>query len=121
MKTPAEENIQRLRDAYSAFNNRDAETVLSLMTTNVVWPRAFKGGFVEGPDAIRAYWMEQWSEINATVDPMTFETEETGQIRVSVHQVVRDLDGNLLADEHLYHRFTMDGNLIAKMELPSNT
>ncbi|MBE9114399.1 nuclear transport factor 2 family protein [Lusitaniella coriacea LEGE 07157] len=118
MTHPPDETIRHLRDAYAAFNNRDADAVLSLMTSDVVWPRAFKGGFVEGPDAIRAYWTEQWGEIDGTVDPVSFETDETGRINVTVHQVVRDLDGNVLADNHVCHRFTMDRDLIAKMDLP---
>lgn len=119
MEQPNPADVQRLRDAYTSFNKRDADAVLLLMTPSVLWPRAFKGGFVEGPDAIRSYWKEQWSEIQGTVDPTSFETDDSGRIRVLVHQVVRDLDGNVLADEQVCHRFTMEGDLIAKMDIPS--
>lgn len=87
------------------------------MTADVAWPRAFKGGFVEGPDAVRAYWTEQWSEINPHVDPVAFHLEEDGRILVDVHQVVRDLSGAVLADEHVRHRFSFTQGLIRKMEV----
>jgi len=74
---------------------------LVLMTPDIRWPRAFKGGFVQGPEAIRAYWTEQWGEISPHVEPVAFDQEDAGRVLVEVHQVVRDLVGTVLADEHL--------------------
>jgi ketosteroid isomerase-like protein len=116
--------IELLHAAYAAFNTRDIDAVLALMTPDVVWPRAFKGGFVRGPEEVRAYWTEQWSEINGHVEPISFHLEETGRILVDVHQVVRDLAGAILADQHVGHRFTLEHGLIQAMEvcpLPSST
>ncbi len=116
--------IELLRAAYAAFNARDIDAALALMTPDVAWPRAFKGGFVRGPEEVRAYWTEQWSEINGRVEPQTFYLEETGRILVDVHQVVCDLAGAVLADEHVGHRFTFEHGLIQAMEVcpsPSST
>lgn len=109
--------IERLRVAYAAFNARDIDAAFATMTADVAWPRAFKGGFVQGQPAIRAYWTEQWSEIDPYVEPVTFYPEEAGRILVEVHQVVRDLAGAVLADEHVGHRFTMEQGLIQSMEV----
>ena len=109
--------IELLRAAYAAFNTRDIDAALAIMTADVAWPRAFKGGFVEGHEAVRAYWTEQWSEINPHVEPTAFHPEDDGRIRVDVHQVVRDLGGAVLADEHVGHRFTLRDGLISKMEV----
>jgi hypothetical protein len=109
--------IALLRAAYSAFNARNIDAALCLMTPDVEWPRAFKGGFVQGPEAIRAYWTEQWSEIDPHVEPVAFSSEESGSIQVEVHQVVRDLAGGLLADDRVGHCFTMEGGLIRRMEV----
>ena len=111
--------IKLLRAAYTAFNARDIDAALALMTPDVSWPRAFKGGFVRGPEEIRAYWTEQWSEIDGQVEPVAFYPEEDGRILVDVHQVVRDLAGVLLADEHVGHRFTIEYDLIQGMEVCS--
>ena len=113
---PASE-IELLRAAYAAFNARDINAVLAIMTPDVTWPRAFKGGFVRGPEEVRAYWTEQWSEIDGHVEPVAFHPEESGRILVEVHQVVRDLAGAVLADEHVGHRFTIEHGLIQGMEL----
>jgi hypothetical protein len=119
---PATET-ELLRAAYSAFNARDIDAALALMTPDVEWPRTFKGGFVRGPEEIRAYWTEQWSEISPHVEPVAFHPEDAGRILVDVHQVVRDLAGAVLADEHVGHRFTLEHGLIRRMEvgpLPSS-
>lgn len=115
--------IELLRAAYTAFNARDIDAALALMTPDVVWPKAFKGGFVRGTEEVRAYWTEQWSEINPHVEPVAFSSEDAGQILAEVHQVVRDLVGAVLADEHVGHRFTIEHGLIQAMEvcpLPSS-
>ena len=119
---PAPE-IELLRSAYTAFNARDINAALALMTPDVAWPKAFKGGFVRGPEKVRAYWTEQWSEINPHVEPVAFYAEEAARILVEVHQVVRDLAGAVVADEHVGHRFTIARGLIQAMEvcpLPSS-
>ena len=87
------------------------------MTDEVTWPKAFKGSFVLGPEEIRAYWTEQWSEIDPHVEPVAFHREGAGQVLVYVHLVVRNLDGAVLADEHVGHRFTIEHNLIKAMEV----
>jgi hypothetical protein len=106
-----------LRAAYAAFNARDIDAALALMTPDVEWPRAFKGGFVHGPEEIRAYWTEQWSEISPHVEPVAFHPEDAGRVLVEVHQVVRDLAGGVLADEHVGHRFTIEQGLIRRMDV----
>jgi ketosteroid isomerase-like protein len=123
LNQPASE-IELLRSAYAAFNARDINAALAFMTADVAWPRAFKGGFVRGHEEVRAYWTEQWSEIDPHVEPSAFHPEEDGRILVDVHQIVRDLAGSVVADEHVGHRFTIDHGLIQVMEvcsLPSSS
>jgi len=109
--------IKLLCTAYAAFNARDIDAALATMTPDVVWPRAFKGGFVRGSEEVRAYWIEQWTEINPHVEPVAFYPEAAGRILVDVHQVVRDLAGAVLADQHVGHRFTLAHDLIQAMEV----
>jgi hypothetical protein len=109
MTNQSAREIQLLRAAYAAFNARDIGAALTLMTADVIWPKAFKDGFVHGTDAIRAYWTEQWSEIDPHVEPIAFYPQNASQVLVDVHQVVRNLAGSVLADEHVGHRFTIKG------------
>src|SRR5258705_6247944 len=85
--------IQLLRVAYTAFNARDIDAALTLMTADVTWPKAFKGGFVHGPDEIRAYWTEQWSEIDPHGEPIGFYSPNASHVLGDVHQVLRNLAG----------------------------
>ena len=117
MPGPLDDGIAVLRAAYAAFNARNADAALALMTPDVAWPRAFKGGFVRGPEQVRAYWTEQWSEIDPRVEPVGFHPEGAGIFLVDVHQVVRDKSGNVLADERVGHRFTLAHGLIQQMEV----
>src|SRR3546814_13245954 len=78
---PAQE-VRLLRAAYAAFNARDIDAALALMTADVTWPKAFKGGFVRGPDEIRAYWTEKWSEIDPPVEPVAFYPQADSQVLV---------------------------------------
>jgi hypothetical protein len=102
---------------YAAFNARDIDAALAAMSPSVAWSKAFKGGFVRGHEEIRAYWTEQWSEIDPHVEPTSFHPEDAGRILVDVHQVVRDLVGVVLSDEHVGHRFTIEDGLIQAMEV----
>ena len=47
-------NTQTLiAQAYSAFNHRDIDSALALMSKNVSWPKASEGGRVVGKEEIR--------------------------------------------------------------------
>jgi len=89
------------------------------MAPDVAWPKAFKGGFARGHQEVRAYWTEQWSEIDPHVEPVSFQSEGAGRTLVEVHQVVRDLAGAVVADGHVGHRFTIESGLIRDMEVCS--
>lgn len=106
-----------LRTAYAAFNARDIDAALSTMAPDVTWPKAFKGGVARGHREVRAYWTEQWSEIDPRVEPTSFHAEKGGRILVHVHQVVRDLDGEIVSDGHVGHRFTIASGRITSMEV----
>lgn len=119
MTNQSAQETRLLRAAYAAFNARDIDAALALMAADVTWPKAFKGGFVQGPEEIRAYWTEQWSEIDPHVEPIAFYPQSGSQVMVDVHQVVRDLAGSVLADERVGHLFTIDNGLIQAMEVCS--
>lgn len=110
-------NEDLLKQAYTAFNARDIDAVLALMAADVDWPNGMEGGRVPGRDAVRSYWLRQWSMIDSKVTPKGFVTEPDGRIAVEVHQVVRDLQGNLLADETVQHVYRLANGLIQSMEI----
>ena len=110
---------QQIRDLYAAFNRRDSSYVTDRMSPDVTWPRAFKGGVVQGPEAVRAYWEVQWTEIDPHVEPIAVEEDDHGRFNVEVHQVVKDLAGSVIADSTVHHIYTFDGPMIVSMEIAS--
>ena|ERR1700751_4537184 len=107
-----------IEQAYSAFNKRDIDGALVLMTQDVSWPKASEGGKVVGKGEVRAYWTRQWREFDPHVEPLAITEEGGGRIRVRVHQLVKSLEGNVLSDSEVLHVFTLNsGGLIAAMDL----
>jgi hypothetical protein len=106
-----------IEQAYSAFNKRDIDGALALMTQDVSWPKASEGGKVVGKEEIRAYWTRQWGEFNPNVEPLAMTQEDGGKTRVRVHQLVKSLQGNILSDSEVLHVFTMSSGLISAMDL----
>jgi hypothetical protein len=111
------EKTTLIAQAYSAFNERDVDGALALMTENVSWPKASEGGRVVGKEEIRAYWTRQWSEFNPHVEPVAVMDREDGRTDVRVHQRVKSLGGEVLFDGEVWHVHTIVGGLIERMDL----
>lgn len=106
-----------IEQAYSAFNRRDIDGALALMTEDVSWPKASEGGKVIGKEEIRAYWTRQWGEFDPHVEPLEITENVNGKVRVRVHQLVKSLQGDVLSDSEVLHAFTLNSGLIAAMDL----
>jgi len=106
-----------IEQAYSAFNKRDIDSALALMTHDVSWPKASEGGRVVGKEEIRAYWTRQWGEFDPHVEPLEITEGNGGKVRVRVHQLVKSLQGDVLSDSEVIHVFTLNSGLIAAMHL----
>ena len=114
-------NTQALiAEAYSAFNDRDIDRALALMTENVSWPKASEGGSVTGKREIRAYWTRQWAEFDPHVEPVEIFEHEAGKTHVKVHQLVKSLRGEVLFDGEVLHIYTIANGLIERMDLPTD-
>ncbi len=111
-------NTQALiTQAYSAFNRRDIDSALALMSENVSWPKASEGGWVVGKEEIRAYWTRQWKHFDPHVEPLEIVEHEGGITEVKVHQLVKSLDGDVLSDSEVWHVYTIANGLIERMDL----
>ena len=106
-----------LEKTYAAFNARDMEAVLTLMHPDVDWPNGWEGGRVHGREGVRDYWTRQWAAIDPHVDPVGFQFEVDDRTIVTVHQVVRDRSGKLLADETVRHVYVIRDSLIRSMDI----
>ena len=105
-----------IQQAYSAFNGRDINAAFALMTQEVSWPKASEGGRVVGKEDVRAYWTRQWAEFDPHVEPVAI-TGNDNKMRVRVHQLARNLHGDILSDGEVLHVVTITGSRIAAMHL----
>jgi len=110
-------NRQFLQKLYDAFNKREIETIISFMYSDVKWANGVEGGFVYGRNAVREYWTNQFKDIQPELETLKFETDENNRNVVTVHQVIKDLQGNLLADATIQQIFTIENGLISLYEI----
>jgi hypothetical protein len=102
---------------YAAFNRRDIDGALAGMSEKVDWPKASEGGRVVGKEEIRAYWTRQWAEFDPHVEPIEVIDREGGKTHVKVHQLVKNLNGDVLSDQEVLHIHTIVNGLIERMDV----
>lgn len=108
-----------LSQLYEDFNKRDIDAVLAQVHSDVTWPNAWEGGYVHGHDQVRKYWTRQWQEINPKVVPVSFQLKPGGKIAVDVHQIIKDLNGQLLSDSQVTHVYTFEEGKVRSMVVES--
>jgi hypothetical protein len=108
---------ESLRELYAAFNVRDIDAAVARMAPDVDWPNAWEGGRLTGRDAVRDYWSRQWAAIDPVVEPLDIVERPDGSVAVDVAQVVRSLDGSLLARERVRHVYVLQHGLISRMDV----
>jgi hypothetical protein len=112
------DNTQTLiTQVYAAFNRRDIDGALALMSEKVDWPKASEGGRVIGKEAIRAYWMRQWAEFDPHVEPIQIIDRQEGTTDVKVHQLVKTLNGDVISNQEVFHTYIIVNGLIERMDV----
>src|SRR6185437_2365103 len=106
-----------IAEAYAAFNRRDIDAALALMSENVSWPKASEGGRAVGKEEIRAYWTRQWKQFDPHVEPIEAIERGAGRVDVRVHQLVKSLGGDVLSDSEVWHAYTIANGLIERMDI----
>ena len=108
---------QLVRRLYEGFNKRDIEAVLAALADDVAWANGMEGTHVHGRDAVREYWTYQWSVIDPAVEPLSVARGNDGATIVEVHQVVRDLQGQVLLDEVIHHSFSVKDGRVQRFDI----
>lgn len=101
---------------YRCFNTRDMEAALAMMADDVEWANGMDGGHVHGREGVRDYWTRQWGMIDPHVEPLSITDEPNGSV-VEVQLVVCDLDGKVLADQIVHHRFEIEVGMIRRFDI----
>jgi hypothetical protein len=106
-----------LKRAYRNFNARMIDQLLASLHPDVEWANGWEGGHVHGREAVRAYWTRQWEVLDPHVEPLAIDPGANGSHLVKVHQVVRNRQGDLLADTIVYHLFQLADGMIVRMDI----
>ena len=64
-------------------------------------------------------WEHHFRDIDPRVEPVEFVPDGDGVI-VGIHQVVRDLNGNVLTDSHIADAYTFRADLVLSMAVHPN-
>jgi len=111
------DDLEHFEALYEAFNSRDIDAVLAMMSEEVNWPNAWKGGRLTGREAVRDYWTAQWAEIDPHVEPLSVTERADGSLAVRVSQVVRSSDGDLVGEGQVMHVYRIRDGLIDRMDV----
>ena len=106
-----------IRKIYAAFNARDIPTILTTFDPQVRWARAWEGDYAIGHEEVRDYWLRQWQEVNPRVEPTAIQEVADGRLEVSVQQLVKDRQGQVLFDGLVKHLYTLRDGLITQMDI----
>lgn len=83
---------------------------------DVDWPEPWSGGRVRGRDAVLAHLAAQRAALAVALTPLRVRDVDGG-LAVTVHQVVRDADGDVLSDTTVLHTLTLVGDLVARLDV----
>ncbi len=100
---------------YAAYNSRDAEGLLALVTDDVDWPDG--PARLHGKDALRDYWLRQWTKIHTHDEPSTPIDLDGGRIAVRVDQTVHTPDGAPVSTGRFLHVFQIREGLAARLDI----
>jgi hypothetical protein len=112
-----EQQQDLIQKIYAAFNARDIPTILAVFDPQVRWSRAWEGDYAVGHEQVRDYWLRQWQELDPHVEPTGFAQRESGQLEVTVQQLVKDLQGHVVFDGLVKHLYTIEEGVIKQMDI----
>jgi ketosteroid isomerase-like protein len=104
-----------LRRMYAAFAARDVEATAGLMHPDVDWSERVGGRAAAPPTCSRTGGASSGRSTRSDAREVT--ERDDGRIAVGVRQVVRSLDGDLLADRRAVHVYALRDGLVERMDV----
>ncbi|MEJ7658561.1 MAG: ketosteroid isomerase [Hymenobacter sp.] len=88
-----------------------------LFTRRYAGPRRGRATTRRATHEVRAYWLRQWQELDPKVEPTGIRERADGRLEVAVHQVVHDLQGQVVFDGPVKHVYTLQEGLLKQMDI----
>lgn len=108
-----------LENAYAAYNRRDVDGLLELLTEDVDWPDG--DARLIGRAAVRRYWLHQFTQTRTHDEPVRFVALPPDRTVVHIDQTVRDRHGRVLSRGALRYSFTVREGLISRLDIAAVT
>ncbi len=108
-------NEEMLRHAYVAYNSRDINALLALVTENVDWPNG--SARLHGKGELRSYETRQWRETLTHDEPVHIAKLAPDKYVVRISQVVRTLDGSIISTGDFDHTHHVRNKLIDRLDI----
>jgi hypothetical protein len=112
-------NRDLLAEAYAAFNRRDVDGLLELLTEDVNWPNG--DARLIGRAAVRQYWLDQFAETRTHDEPVRFVDLSPDRIAVHIDQTVQDRHGRVLSQGAFRYSFAIRAGLISRLDISAVT
>lgn len=106
-----------IQQAYAAFNGRDIPALLAMLHPQVRWAKTQQGDYLTGPDEVLQHWQRLWQEIDVHDEPTAIRELPDGRLEVTVHQVIKDKQGNLISEGPLKVLYAFQAGLIQQMDV----
>jgi nuclear transport factor 2 (NTF2) superfamily protein len=104
-----------VRRMYAAYNGRDAEGLLALLTDDADWPDGQVR--LHGKDELRDYWRRQWTRTHTHDEPSEPVDLGGGRIAVRVDQTVCTPDGTPVSTGRFRHLFQIRDGFAARLDI----
>ena len=114
--TTQERASQLIRQFYPDFNQRNIDQIMPHFTADIDWPNGMTGGRERGHAAVRAYWTNQWQQINSQVTPISYRLVDD-RVILEVHQLIKDMNGSVISDSVVFHTYRFSAEKIAGMDI----
>lgn len=111
----AQQREHLLTNAYDDFNHRNVGSLLNLLHADVVWDRADAGTRISGQLALRDHWLSQLQHTDHRMVPLGF-THDGNSVTVHAAELVCALDGTLLREHSVQHRYDFSGGRVSRVE-----
>jgi hypothetical protein len=108
-----------LENAYAAYNRRDVDGLLELLTEDVDWPDG--DARLVGRAAVRRYWLDQFTQTRTRDEPVRFVALSPDRTAVHIDQTVQDRHGRVLSRGAFRYSFTVRGGLISRLDVAAVT
>lgn len=112
-------DVDLLTQAYAAYNRRDVDGLLDLLTDDIDWPDG--DARLTGKAAVRQYWLDQFTRTRTHDEPVRFTELSPGRTAVHLQQTVEDRHGRVLSRGAFRYSFRTREGSISRLDISAVT